>query len=145
MSVRQSMWIVMAALAVAAACTSSSETVAIGADIKINAGPGVSEEVAGRAVRVALGDPRFASFLVDPTSAEVRTHEYGMAREKALLVDILLGRPRDEADLPPMLSVCARVVRSGPVTAVRWLLDAGGREILAVTPMWGTAANAACF
>lgn len=136
MAVRQPIWVVMAALAVAAACTSSPESVPIGPDIKIDAGPRVSEGVAERAVRVALGDPRLASFLTDPTSAEVRTHEHGLTREKGLSVDILLGQPRDEADWP--LDTCARP-RSGPITAVRWLLDAEAREILAVSPIWGTA------
>ena len=129
----------VALLALAAGgCTS---TVQIGVNIEIDAGPGVSAEVAGRAVRVALGDERFATFLVEPPSAEVRTHEYGMTREKTLLVDILLSQPRDEADLSGMLGVCT-TPRSGPVTAVRWLLDTEGRAILAVTPVWGTAS---CF
>ena len=94
-------------------------------DLPIEAGPGVPERVAERAVNVALRDARFrdGDFLSDLASAEVRQDQRG------LIVDVQLGAPRALGTWP--LDDC--LVSPGPVTGVRWLLDAEGREILAVT------------
>ena len=106
-------------------------------DLAIEAGPGVSEGVAARAVNAALRDARFSDsdFLSDLASAAVRPERRPYRRGLGLFVDVTLGTPRELATIP-LNAVCA-IWRSGPVTGVRWLLDAEGREILAVSPIWG--------
>ncbi len=114
-----------AAAILALGCTGSGGRV----DLAIEAGPGVSERVASRAVNVALRDARFrdGDFLSDLASAEVRQDQRG------LIVDVQVGAPRALGTWP--LDDC--LVSSGPVTGVRWLLDAEGREVLAVTSIQG--------
>ena len=103
------------------------------ADFAIEAGPGVSEKVAARAVEVSLSDARFAKggFLSDPVSAEVRPDQRGLG----LIVDVVLGTTRMLATLP-LKEICTEGGAEGPIFGVRWLLDAEGREILAVSPVW---------
>ncbi|MCZ6707239.1 MAG: hypothetical protein O7A71_04745 [Chloroflexi bacterium] len=114
-----------AAAILAVGCTTDNGR----SDLAIEAGPGVSEVVAARAVNVALRDARFrdGDFLSDLASAEVRQDQRG------LIVDVQLGAPRALGTWP--LDDC--LVSSGPVTGVRWLLDAEGREVLTVTSIQG--------
>ena len=121
---------VVLCLAAAAILTLGCTTDSGRADLLIEAGPGVSERVAVRAVGIALRDARFrdGDFLSDLASAEVRQDQRG------LIVDVLLDPPTGK--VWPREGVRAVLGAEGPISGVRWLLDAEGREILAVSPIW---------
>lgn len=101
-----------------------------GSDRELDLEDGVDPGAARTAVESAEKDERFVSLLADDGVATVKTHQYG------LTVDIPLSTPTDEDDLP--IEHTCTVPRSGPATAIRWLVGSDGTVLLAVSPVWST-------